>query len=202
MAAERRTGQDPEITRVIKVKGRVVRLAKGVADAVPTRRVERLDLSLEGIAGDRHAGFVRPADSRVPWYRRGELIHNERQISLVAMEELAEIAAVLGLPGVEPEWLGANVAVEGVTAFSALPRGTRIVASSGAVLAVTDQNVPCRLAGRALAEAAGADDALALSFVEAARRRRGVVAYVDRAGPIAEGDTLALRVPEQWIWRP
>ena len=43
-----------------KLTGRAVGLAVGVGDAVETRPVETIELSLEGIAGDRHAG-VRTA---------------------------------------------------------------------------------------------------------------------------------------------
>ena len=188
------------VTPVIKRTGRLERLAVGVGDAVETRPVEAIDLSLEGISGDRHAGFVRPADVRVPWHKRGDPIHNERQISIVSVEELAAIAAGLGLPAVEPEWLGANLLVAGIPAFSSIPRGTRLFFPSGATLAVTDQNAPCRLAGGALARAVSGGGGLPFQFVAVAKRLRGVTAYVDRAGVIAAGDSISVRVPEQWIW--
>jgi hypothetical protein len=190
------------IVPVVKLTGRLVRLAVGVGDDVATRVVESLALSLEGIDGDRHGGFTRPADVRVPWYERGEPIHNERQLTIVSVEDLAEIARRLDLDRVEPEWLGANLLVEGIPRLSALPRGTRLFFSSGAALAVTDQNAPCRLAGGAISAAVGGDDRLPYRFVAAAKRLRGVTAYVDRAGVAAAGDEVRLRVPEQWIWRP
>jgi hypothetical protein len=185
---------------VIKLKARIVAVGRGVGAAVPTEPVERLDLDLEGITGDRHAGFVRPADSRVPWYRRGEPIHNERQLSIVSVEELAAVSERLQLPDIRAEWLGANVVVEGIPHLSLVPRGTRLFCASGAVLAVTDQNAPCRLAGASLAKAVGAGTDLALRFVDAAKRARGVVAYVDRAGAVVAGDTVDVRIPEQWLW--
>jgi hypothetical protein len=190
----------PAITPAIKLKARIVAVGHGVGDAVPTQPVERLELGLEGIAGDRHAGFVRGADSRVPWYGRGEAIHNERQVSIVSVEELAAVAKRLQLAEIRAEWLGANVVVEGVPNLSLVPRGTRFFCASGAVLAVTDQNAPCRLAGASLAKAVDGGAELALRFVEAAKRGRGVVAYVDRAGGVAAGDTVNVRVPEQWLW--
>src|SRR5262249_28124756 len=146
MADDIRHEMAPAVTPVIKLEGRTEGLAAGVGDAIETRTVERLSLSLEGIAGDRHAGFVRPAHVRVPWHKRGTPIHNERQLSLVSAEELANIADALGLPAIEPEWLGANVLVTGIPRFSSIPRGTRLFFASGAVLAVTDQNIPCRVA--------------------------------------------------------
>jgi hypothetical protein len=192
----------PTIIPVIKLEARTEALAVGVGDAVETLAVERLSLALEGIVGDRHSGFVRPADVRVPWHERGTPIHNERQLSLVSAEELAEIAAALGLPRIAPEWLGANVLVAGIPRFSSIPRGTRLFFASGAVVTVTDQNAPCRIAGGALAKAVGGDDKLPFRFVAASKRLRGVVAYVDRAGDLAMGDTIQVRVPRQWIWQP
>jgi hypothetical protein len=179
---------------------RVVALATAGGTEVATRRVGSLDLTAQGIPGNRHAGFERAADSRVPWYRRGEPIRNERQVSLVSEEELAAIAAELGMELIDPEWLGANIVVAGVPSFSFLPRGTRLFFQSGAVLVVTDQNAPCRIAGRSVAGETGRDEAAALRFVEASRRLRGVVAAVDRPGSIQAEDAIKLRVPEQWIW--
>lgn len=185
---------------VRKLTARVVGLATGVGKDVPSRAVAALDLNLTGIPGERHGGFERGANSRVPWYRRGEAIRNQRQLSLVAAEELEAIAAGLGLARVEAEWLGANVVVAGVPSFSFLPRGTLLFCRSGAVLTVSDQNAPCRISGRSIAAAIGGDEDLQFRFVEVARRLRGVVAAVDRAGRVREGDTISVRVPEQWVW--
>jgi hypothetical protein len=188
------------IIPVQALAARVVALATAGGTEVATERVGSLDLTAEGIPGNRHAGFERAADSRVPWYRRGEPIRNERQLSLVSEEELAVIAAALGMAQIDPEWLGANIVVTGVPSFSFLPRGTRLFFQSGAVLVVTEQNAPCRIAGRSVARETGRDDAMALRFVEASRRLRGVVAAVDRPGSIRTEDAIKLRVPEQWIW--
>lgn len=195
----RRIGTEIAIAPVIKRKARAVSLAVGQGEEIATRRVEAIELTLEGIPGDRHAGFVRPADVRVPWFKRGDPIHNERQLSIVSIEELAEIAAALGIAEVEPEWLGANLAVAGLPAFSMIPRGTRLFFPSGAALAITDQNAPCRIAGAELARHQGGER-LDFRFVEVSRRLRGVVATVDKAGRIAAGDAIDVRVPEQWVW--
>ena len=69
---------------------------------------------------------------------------------------------------------------------SFIPRGTRLFFPSGAVLAVTDQNAPCRIAGAEVERNLPASDGLALRFAAAAKRLRGVVAYVDRPGIIAQ----------------
>ncbi|WP_413988469.1 MOSC domain-containing protein [Labrys okinawensis] len=189
------------IVPAIKRKGRVAALGLAEGEAIGAERLSVLELTHEGIPGDRHAGFLRPADVRVPWFKRGEAIQNERQVSIVSMEELAIIAANLGIERVEPEWLGANLAVEGLPDFSFIPRGTRLFFPSGAVLAVTDQNAPCRIAGAEVERNLSGSDGLALRFAAAAKRLRGVVAYVDRPGIIASGEEFSVRVPEQWVWR-
>jgi len=194
-------GTHADIVPVQKLKARVAALATGVGSEVATRGVGRLDLTAEGIPGDRHRGFERKADSRVPWYRRGEMIRNERQVSIVSQEELDAIASDLGIRRLDAEWLGANVIVSGLASLSFLPRGTLMFFQSGAVLAVTGQNAPCRIAGRSVARKNGCAEGLEHRFVEVSTRLRGVVAAVDRPGGIHAGDEISVRVPEQWIWR-
>jgi len=165
-----------------------------------TRAVERLDLDLDGIPGDRHRGPARGADARVPWYPRGTPIRNERQVSAVSAEDLAAIRDGLGIPELLPEWLGANLVVEGVAHFSFLPRGTRLHFPSGAALALADQNAPCRNPGRVIQARHPHVKGLDLAFPKVARRLRGGVYWVERAGGIAAGDTIEVRLPEQWLY--
>ena len=190
-----------EIIPVIKRTGRAERLAVAKGEDIGAEVVERLDVTHEGIPDDRHVGFTRPADVRVRWFPRGKPIHNERHLSIVSLEELAVIADRLGIERVEPEWLGANLAISGIPDFSFIPRGTRLFFPSGAVLAVTDQNAPCRFAGAEVERNLPGQEGLALRFSPAAKRLRGVVAYVDRPGVLATGDAIEVRVPEQWLWR-
>jgi len=184
------------------IEGRVVAVLR-TADPghFETVAVETLALGLAGIDGDRHAGHVRRSGGREPWYARGTPIRNDRQVTVVSVEELAEVAARLGVAVVEPAWIGANLVIEGVPRLSFLPRGSRIVLAGGAVVAVEDQNAPCRIAGRGIAGHLG-DAALELAFPREARGLRGVVASVERAGEVATGDTATVKVPEQWLYRP
>jgi hypothetical protein len=194
-------GADAEIIPVQKLEARVASLAAGVGSDVATREVDHLDLTPKGIPGDRHRGFERKADARVPWYRRGEMIRNERHVSIVSEGELEAIASGLGVQRLEAEWLGANVIVSGLASLSFLPRGTLMFFQSGAVLVVTGQNAPCRIAGRSVAQETGGGEEMERRFVEVSRRLRGVVAAVDRPGRIRTGDEISVRIPEQWIWR-
>lgn len=154
-----------------------------------------VEATLEGFAGDKHTGPTRRADARAPWHPRGTIVWNDRQVSLVSAEELAVIAEALDLPEVRPEWLGANVLVEGVPAFTQLPPMTRLQCAGGVTLTVTAENHPCIGPGREVAAAHGRDDVLARAFVKAAMRRRGLVAVVERAGTITLGETITLTAP-------
>lgn len=183
-----------------RLKARLVAtLATAAPDDFDTTPADPLLLTLEGIAGDRHAGFTRSAGGREPWYRRGEVIRSGRQLSIVSAEELDEVARMLGLPTIEASWIGANLVIEGVERLSFLPAATRLFFPSGAAVVVEGQNAPCLHAGRAIARHTGrpGDE---LSFPKAARRTRGVVASVERPGDVEAGSDVVIQLPEQWIY--
>jgi hypothetical protein len=190
----------PTVIPARKLAGRLSAVLVADGDHFVTRALDRLALDLDGIPGDRHRGPNRPADARVPWYPRGTPIRNERQVSVVAPDDLAKIAAGLGIPAVEAAWLGANLVVEGIPDLSFLPRGTRLVFPSGAALAVADQNAPCRNPGRVIASHHPDRPGLDLAFPKVAKRLRGVVTWVERAGEVVAGDAVEARLPEQWVY--
>ncbi|MFC3324099.1 MOSC domain-containing protein [Mesorhizobium cantuariense] len=167
-----------------------------------TRPVDALRLGFNGIDGDFHSGATRRSGGREPWYPRGTEMRNERQLSIVAADELAVVAERMGLAEVKPEWLGANLVIEGVSNLSMLPAGTLLFFKGGVTIKVDAQNGPCRIAGRSIAEHAGMADveAGALLFPKAAMRLRGVVAWVEKPGTISVGEEISARVPEQWIY--
>lgn len=166
-----------------------------------TEAVDRLDLALTGIEADRHAGHVRASTGREPWYRRGTPLRNDRQLSILSSEEMAIVAERLGLPALPGGWIGANLVVEGIPSLSFLPRGTRLIVEDAAVIQVEAPNAPCRIAGRSVARHAGRDE-LELGFPREAAHLRGVVASVERAGPVHPGDRVVAKVPEQWLYVP
>lgn len=179
---------------------RVARALIADGEGFETRDVPALPVTLEGVRGDRHAGVARPADSRVPWYPRGTPIRNCRQLSLVAPDELAEIARRLQVAAVEPAWIGANLVLEGVPRLTRLPPGTRLHFPGGAALVIEGENAPCRQAGAAVARAVSGGAGFDTAFVKAAAGLRGLVAWVERAGEIAAGTDVELRVPPQRPW--
>lgn len=166
-----------------------------------SRAVASLDLDFAGIAGDIHAGATRRASSREPWYRRGTPIRNNRQVTLVSAAELGEVAMALDLPQIAPEWIGANLVIEGIAGLTRLPLGTRLFFAGGAVLMVEGENAPCRIAGASIAEHYPGRDGLDFLFPKAAKRRRGLIASVERPGRIAEGEAFMARVPAASGWK-
>jgi len=184
------------------LEGRVAGLLR-TADptSFETEAVERLELSLGGIEADRHAGYARASSGREPWYRRGTPLRNDRQLSILSTEELEVIAGRLGLAALPAGWIGANLVLEGIPQLTFLPRGTRLVVDEGAVIQVEAPNAPCRIAGRSVARHAGRDE-LELGFPREAAQLRGVVASVERAGPLKVGDRIVAKLPEQWLYAP
>lgn len=196
---------EPDQRRVLaarKLSASVGGLFKAAGDHFETEAVAELPLRFEGIDGDLHAGLTRRAGSREPWYKRGTEMRNERQLTVVSPDELARVAAAMALPELKPEWIGANLLLEGLPDLSMLPPSTLILFEGGATLKVDGQNAPCRLAGRNVALRAGMVDALAgeMAFPKAAKRLRGLTAWVEKPGTVRLGETAVVRVPEQWIY--
>ena len=100
-----------------RVEGTYVIEGRGV-EATPR---PELVLTYTGVLGDRHEGLTRRSGPREPWYPRGTPMRNERQLSILGAEELAEIAAALDLSHVDPSWLGANLLVSGIPRLPQLP---------------------------------------------------------------------------------
>ncbi|ESW88902.1 MOSC domain-containing protein [Mesorhizobium sp. M0644] len=192
-----------EIVPSRKLAARVAALYLAPFDRFETRAVDTLQLGFDGIEGDFHAGTTRRSGGREPWYPRGTEMRNERQLSIVAADELAIVAERMGIAEIKPEWIGANLLIEGLPHLSMLPTGTQLFFKGGETVKIDAQNGPCRIAGRSVAENAGMPDheAGALLFPKAAKRLRGLVAWVEKPGTIAAGEEISVRVPEQWIYR-
>lgn len=174
--------------------GRVAdRDAKLSSDAVET-----LDLTFAGVEGEAHSGLTRPSCSRVvAQYPRGTVIRNVRQLTILSSEELAGIAADMGLDLLAPEFLGASLVIEGIADFSHVPPSSRLQSESGATLTIDMENRPCNLPGR---EIEAVHPGFGKAFKAAAVGRRGVTAWVEREGRLRLGERLRLHVPSQRAW--
>jgi MOSC domain-containing protein len=160
--------------------------------------VEKIDVSFAGFARESHAGLTRAADSRVRLqYPKDTEIRNTRQFSIVSAEELAEIAAAMGLEAFDPVWIGASMVVKGIPDFSLVPPSSRLQFTSGATITVDMQNRPCVLPAP---EIDRKFPGLGKKFKPAAEGLRGVTGWVEREGVIRLGDSLRLHVPDQPGW--
>jgi hypothetical protein len=162
--------------------------------------LEEMPLTLAGFEGEVHAGLTRPSCSRVTaQYPKGTEIRNTRQVSLVSAEELAGIAAELGLEALDPAWLGASVVIEGIPDFTHVPPSSRLQGEGGATLVVDMENHPCQEPARTIELARPGHGK---AFKAAARGRRGVTAWVEREGTLRLGERVRLHVPGQRAWAP
>lgn len=159
-----------------------------------TRRISEVNLEFGGIMGDRHFGVTSKADSRQPMYPRGTEILNRRQITIVSEEELDMIAEKLGVESVIPEWLGANLLLKGFPNLTKLTMGSRILFPSGAGLICMGENQPCTFPGEEIQKHYQDDEKLALRFVKAAYKLRGIVCAVESPGTIHENDEVRILV--------
>ncbi|SFP15816.1 MOSC domain-containing protein [Tranquillimonas alkanivorans] len=177
--------------------GRVPHRERAEIECEPLRE---MPLTFAGTAGETHAGLTRPSCSRVlALYERGTEIRNTRQLSLISAEELAGIAADLGLDELDPAWLGASVVVEGILDFSHLPPASRLQGPDGTTLTVDVQNGPCQFPAKTID---AARPGYGKRFKPVAEGRRGVTAWVEREGTLRVGEALRLFVPEQRAWQP
>ncbi len=159
-----------------------------------------VSVSFTGFEGDRHAGITRKSDSRTPQYPRGTEIRNDRQISIVSVEELAQIAAALGIPEIKAEWLGANLLIQGIYRLTLLPPMTRLSFAGGVVLAVQSENLPCVHPGKVIQDFYGRAG-LQEKFPISAMHLRGLVACVEKPGTIRQGESVQVDVPRQSLYQ-
>lgn len=161
-------------------------------DTFVTEPIKQVDLDYGGIPGDLHFGLTKLAGAREPMYPRKTKIFNRRQISIVSIEECAEIAEILGVEKILPEWLGANIAISGFEEFTQLAEGSRILFPSGAGLVCEGENLPCVQPGEIIQQIYNDKPKLAAKFVKAAHGRRGIVCTVECPGKITENDQIEI----------
>ncbi len=179
--------------------GRVVWLGRVVGDE--TLRAEALQSAMatfDGFEGEAHGGSTRASCSRVTLqHPRGTEIRNTRQLSIVSREELELTAQKMGLPAIDPEWIGASMIVEGIPDFTHVPPSSRLQAPSGGTLAVDMENRPCIYPGREIEKEA---EGFGPAYKPAAKGLRGVTAWVERPGLFEIGDEIVLHIPDQRSW--
>ena len=151
-----------------------------------------------GPEGESHGGLTRPSCSRVMGqYKRNTEIRNTRQFSILGAEELAEIAAEMGLDSLDPALLGASMVIAGLPDFSHIPPSSRLQAEGGATLVVDMENRPCTLPARPIENH---HPGKGKAFKPAAAGKRGITAWVEAEGVLRLGAVVRLHIPDQPIW--
>lgn len=174
----------------------------GVVDDRPSSlrasAVQTMVLGFGGLGGEEHAGRTRPSCSRViSQHPRGTEIANTRQVSIIAQEELADIAAAIDMPDLSPAYLGASIMLRGLPDFTHLPPSSRLQGPDGVTLVVDMHNRPCHLPAKEIEDDAPGHGK---AFKSAAEGKRGVTAWVERPGILHLGQTLRLHIPDQRAW--
>jgi MOSC domain len=183
-----------------RFSGRVEQLLLGPDRSASLEKMAlpRLELTFAGPVGDMHAGETRKSDVRTKvMYPRDIAIRNVRQLTLVSVEELQDVAERLGVSVVRPEWFGANLLLSGIPDFTLPPPSTRLQFSSGATVVVDLENYPCSQ----VAEVVGRHYPVAQNkVVKAAMHKRGVTAWVEREGAVATGDAITVFLPPNRLY--
>lgn len=167
--------------------------------ALETQPLREMTLGFAGHAAESRAGLTRRSDSRVlAQYKRGTPIRNTRQLSIMSAEDLAAIAADMGIDRLDPALVGASMVIAGIPDFSHVPPSARLQdEASGTTLTIDMENRPCQLPAKPIE---GRHPGFGKAFKRAALGRRGVTAWVEREGTILLGATLRLHIPDQPVW--
>ena len=168
------------------------------AAALESVALSEIFAGFDGPAGEAHGGLNRPACSRVAaLYKRDHPIRNTRQFSVLAAEDLAQIAANMGLESLDPALVGASLVIAGIPDFSHLPPSSRLQAEGGATLVVDMENRPCTLPARPIENRHAG---FGKHFKPAAMGLRGFTAWVEAEGTLRLGAKVRLYIPDQPVW--
>ena len=180
-----------------KIIGKIDSLFLGVTEEELIKRsVKQLEFRLDGVIGDRHAGFERVTWEGDDKQVANTLRRNERQWSAVSSEELDEISEKMNLRvPLNAGDIGANFCVSGANNFSKLPKGTIFKFDSGVELIVEEYNPPCLGMSKNLAQKILDKNGNVLDetlFLQVAKYLRGLVGVVEVPGIIHKNDEFLI----------
>jgi MOSC domain-containing protein YiiM len=182
--------------RVVWLGYQPVPVEKLVITAKP---LTEMPLTFAGFAGEVHAGETRPSCSRVTkQHPKDTTIRNVRQLCVVSAEEMAEVAADMGLPAMDYAWVGASLVLEGIPDLTHLPPSSRLQGPDGVTLVVDMENLPCQEPAVTIEKALPGQGK---GFKTAAKDKRGITAWVEREGTLRLGDEVRLHIPAQRGWQ-
>ena len=163
---------------------------------MPGNPVDEVDVAFEGFAGDKHFGMTMKSNSYQKAYPKGTEVRNVRQISIVSVEELAQVAQNMELPAIEPAWVGANMLVSGIPSLTKLPKGSRLYFDNGVGIVIEGENLPCTTAGGSLQQQFPDRPEITTAFPKQAIGKRGLVGWVERPGKLTKGEGILVRLAE------
>ena len=180
-----------------KIIGKIDSLFLGVIEEELIKRsVKQLEFRLDGVIGNRHAGFERVTWEGDDKQVANTLRRNERQWSAVSSEELDEISEKMNLRvPLKAGDIGANFCVSGANNFSKLPKGTIFKFDSGVELIVEEYNPPCLGMSKNLAQNILDKNGNVLDetlFLQVAKYLRGLVGVVEVPGMIHKNDEFLI----------
>lgn len=180
-----------------KIIGKIDSLFLGlIEEELIKRSVKQLEFRLDGVIGDRHAGFERVTWEGDDKQVANTLRRNERQWSAVSSEELDEISEKMNLRvPLNAGDIGANFCVSGANNFSKLPKGTIFKFDSGVELIVEEYNPPCLGMSKNLAQKILDKNGNVLDetlFLQVAKYLRGLVGVVEVPGIIHKNDEFLI----------
>lgn len=185
----------------LKIQGRVeeLRLRASRESGFEKSKTGTILLSLDGPEGDCHTGPTRKSDSRtLKLYPRNIDIRNVRQLTVLSVEELADIATELGILVIDPGWFGANIVTSGIPDLTILPPSSRLQFPSGATIVVDMENLPCSQIAAVVAQH---HPEVQMKLVKAATHKRGFTAWVERQGAISVHDSISIIIPPQHVYQ-
>lgn len=169
------------------------------AQDITSAAVDSVIVDYGGFVGDIHHGETRQSCVRVrSQYPQDTEIRNTRQISALSLEQLEEVRKAMDIATLKPEWLGANLILEGIPDFTQVPPGSRLIAVNGTSIVVDMENAPCRFPADIIEQHYPDKGKL---FPKHAIGKRGVTLWVERTGMLSVGNTLQLHVPPPVKWK-
>ena len=185
-------------------------IAVGFVEALALNGVETKQLAFAtyGPVGDAHQGFTRVLSGHDGGYIRtsglvkGSEVFNWRSWTGLSAEEVVDVGYALGRK-IPVGCLLENITFSGILHFSKLVPGTRLVFPchgseehpSQVILAVWEENGPCKTVGARLEQLYPTHPGLKTDFIRTAQERRGVMGFVLSAGQVSVGDKVTVFPP-------
>jgi hypothetical protein len=191
-------------------------IARGIVESmcVNGQPIEQTYFLLDGPCHENHAGFERKLSGHDSEYvrtsslKKGATVFNWRTWTGLSRGEISEVEQELGVE-IPFGCLLENITFSGIPNFSKLAPTTRLVFpfrekmlyGEQAILAVWEENGPCKHVGKRLADHHSNFD-LMTTFVAAAHGKRGVMGIVVAPGLIEVGDEVLVYPPARAPARP